>query len=158
LFEIESEAGYRLEAIVPEAYLRTVRAGQPGEVRLSAADAVYATHVQEIVPEIEAASRTFLVKLPLPANAGVRAGQFGRAVFQTGEREVIVVPRAAVTQQGQLSSVLVIADGIARTRMVRTGEERDGEVEILTGLSPGERVMASRSADLTDGARVEERP
>jgi RND family efflux transporter MFP subunit len=158
LLEVESEGGYRLEVAVPEAHLRAVRMGQTAEIRLGSSSAALAARVEEIVPEVDAASRSFVVKLALPAQAEVRSGLFGRALFRTGSRRVLTIPRAAVLEQGQLRSVFVVDAGAARMRMVRLGEERDGAVEVLSGLTPGELVIAPPPAGLADGQRVEVAP
>ena len=158
LLELESDAGYRLEAIVPEAHLRAVRQGQTVEVRIDALGAPFTARVEEIVPEIDSASRSFIGRIALPARSELRTGLFGRALFRTGQRSVLVIPRAAVAEQGQLRSVLVVADGVTRSRMVRVGEERDAQSEILSGLSAGERVVSPRPPGLTDGQRVEAQP
>jgi len=60
-------------------------------------------------------------------------------------------------QRGELQSVFVVEDGIARTRMITVGKRQDGQVEILSGLHAGEKVVFPRPANLTDGARVEVR-
>lgn len=158
LLEVESEGSYRLEVAVPEAHLRAVRLGQTAEVRLGPSGAALAARVEEIVPEVDPASRSFLVKLALPARAEVRSGLFGRALFGTGSRRVLTIPRAAVLEQGQLRSVFVVDAGVARVRMVRLGEERDGAVEVLSGLSAGELVVAPLPPALADGRPVEVAP
>ena len=82
---------------------------------------------------------------------------FGRAVFGMGSRKVVAVPSAALIERGQLQSVLVVEDGVARTRLVTTGRRSGEAVEVLSGLSEGEKVVAPLPAALADGARVEVR-
>ena len=62
-----------------------------------------------------------------------------------------------MVERGQLQSVFVMEDGVARTRLVTTGEREQGAVEVLSGLSEGEKVVSPVPAGLTDGARVEVR-
>jgi RND family efflux transporter MFP subunit len=157
LLELESDAGYRLEAAVPEAHSRSVRQGQTVEVRLDAAGGPLTARVEEIVPEIDAASRSFMVKIALPARSEVRGGLFGRAFFGTGDRTVLAIPREAIFEQGQTRGVWIVADGAARSRFLRLGEERNGQVEILSGLTAGERIVSPRLS-LADGQPVEVRP
>ena len=62
-------------------------------------------------------------------------------------------------ERGQLQSVFVVEDGIARTRLVtHRANARADSVEVLSGLSEGEKVIVPDSAGLADGARVEVRP
>ena len=62
-----------------------------------------------------------------------------------------------MVERGQLQSVFVMEDGCARTRLVTTGERRQTAVEVLSGLSEGEKLVSPAPAGLADGARVEVR-
>ena len=106
---------------------------------------------------VDAASRSYIVKVDLPSCAGLRSGMFGRAWFPLGERKVMALPAAALIDRGQLQSVFVAEGETARTRLVTTGEKANGQVEILSGLGTGERVVVPIPAGLADGARVEPR-
>ncbi len=157
LLTIEREGAYRLEATVEESKLPLIRAGQPVTVVLDAIGRPIEGRVSEIVPSIDAASRTFIVKIDLPAIAGVRSGLFGRARFGFGTRQVLAVPAGAVTERGQLSSVFVADGGRARARFVTLGQRSQDSVEILSGLNPGEQVIFPAPPSLADGASVEVR-
>ena len=76
------------------------------------------------MPAVDAASRTYTVKIDLPASPQLRSGMFGRALFAVGARPVLAVPAAAVIERGQLQSVMVAEDGAARTRLVTTGQRQ----------------------------------
>ena len=157
LLTIEKEGAYRLEASVDESKLPFVKTGQGVEVSLEALDRRLTARVSEIVPAVDAASRAYIVKIDLPAVANLRSGMFGRASFPMAARKTVTVPTAAVVERGQLQSVFVIEDGFARNRIITSGKrERDG-VEVLSGLSEGEKVMSPITAGLSDGARVEVR-
>ena len=77
--------------------------------------------VSEIVPAVDAASRTYIVKLDLPATPQLRTGMFGRAVFPLGAQRVVAIPPAALLERGQMQSVFVVEDGVAHTRLVTSG-------------------------------------
>ena len=74
-----------------------------------------------------------------------------------GARKVVTIPPQAMVERGQLQSVFVIEDGFARTRLVTTGERGQAAVEVLSGLSEGEKLVSPVPLGLTDGARVEVR-
>jgi RND family efflux transporter MFP subunit len=157
LFTIEREGAYRLEASVEESRLAAIRIGQPVSVTLDGVDRTIDTQVSEIVPAVDAASRAYIVKIDLPALPALRSGVFGRAVFQLGSRSLLAIPAGAVTERGQLQSVMVADNGIARTRLVTTGQKVNDRVEVLSGLSAGENVIFPVPQGLSDGARVEVR-
>ncbi|MBS1855182.1 MAG: efflux RND transporter periplasmic adaptor subunit [Acidobacteria bacterium] len=157
MLTIEREGDYRLEASVDESRLPLARAGQPVEVSLDSLDRRFPARISEVVPAVDAASRTYIAKIELPAVAGVRSGMFGRAIFPVGSRKVIAIPSAALVERGQLQTVFVIENGAAHTRLVTTGRRSGDAVEVLSGLSDGESVAAPVPAALADGARVEVR-
>jgi RND family efflux transporter MFP subunit len=158
LFTIEREGAYRLEASVEESRLAAIRIGQPVSVTLDSVDRTLDARVSEIVPAVDAASRAYPVKIDLPSVPAIRSGIFGRASFQLGSRAVLGIPAGAVTERGQLQSVLVADGGIARARLITTGQKVKGSIEVLSGLSVGEKVIFPIPSGLSDGASVEVRP
>ena len=155
LLVIEQAGALRLEAQVDESRLGSIRAGQSVTVTL---DKPFQARVSEIVPAVDAASRSFVVKIDLPTLPRLRSGMFGRASFPQGRRQVLMLPASAVIEQGQVQSVMVAQDGYARGRLVTLGQRTGERVEVLSGLTAGEAVIHPRPAGLADGARVEVRP
>lgn len=155
LFTIERNAGFRLEANVEESRLAGLRSGQAVEVRIE--ERTIAGRIGEIVPAIDPASRTGIVKIDLPATPGLRSGQFGRAVFGGGSRQSLTVPADAVTERGQLPSVFIVDGKSTRQQLVTLGISFQGRIEILSGLSGGEVLIAPVPPGLSDGAAIEVR-
>ena len=158
LFTIERAGAYRLEAPVEESRLRAIRIGQPVSVTLDSVDRTFDARVSEIVPAVDAASRAGTVKIDLPPLPALRSGVFGRASFQLGSRPLLAIPAGAVTTRGQLQSVAVVENRVARTRLITVGQKNMDRVEVLSGLTAGENVIFPIPAGLPDGARVEVRP
>ncbi len=158
LFTIEREGALRFEASVEEARLAAIRVGQPVSVALDSVGRTLDARVSEIVPAVDAASRAYVVKIDLPAIPGLRSGVFGRASFRLGSRDVVAIPAGAVTERGQLQSVMAADGGVARVRLVTVGEKNGDRVEVLSGLAAGEKIIFPIPPGLADGARVEMRP
>jgi membrane fusion protein, multidrug efflux system len=154
LLTIERDGGYRLEASVEESRLGTIRAGQSVGVALEGCRAPQ--RVSEVVPAVDAASRSYIVKVDLNCPS-MRSGMFGRVQFPSGSRQVIAIPASAVVERGQLRSVFVAENGSAHTRLITVGRRSGEAVEVLSGLSPGEQVISPVPAGLEDDARVEVR-
>jgi len=157
LLTIERD-GYRLEASVEESKLNAIRPGQPVSVTLDGINRTIDAKVSEIVPAVDAASRAYIVKVDLPADPALRSGIFGRAKFQLGSRQVLAIPSGAVSERGQLQSVFVAANGAARIRLITLGDQAEGQVEVLSGLSAGEKVIFPSPQGLADGSRIEVKP
>jgi len=158
LLTIEREGAYRLEASVEESHLAAIRVGQPVAVTLDGIDRTLDARVSEIVPAVDAASRSYIVKIDLPNVPGLRSGAFGRALFSMGSREALSIPAAAVSERGQLQSVLVAENGVARTRLITAGSKNKDRIEVLSGLTAGDKVIFPVPQSLGDGAAVEVRP
>ncbi|MEW6594307.1 MAG: efflux RND transporter periplasmic adaptor subunit [Thermodesulfobacteriota bacterium] len=150
------EDGSRLQAVaqVPEALVARLKVGEPLPVQVPAAGFAGSGTIAELSPAPDALSRSATVKINLAAAASLRPGQFARVALPDGEAASLFVPEAAVTVQGQMERLFVVQEGKARLRLVRSGERRDGRVEILSGLTPGEQVVARESGRLVDGQPV----
>jgi multidrug efflux pump subunit AcrA (membrane-fusion protein) len=100
--------------------------------------------VVQIVPAADPSSRSFLVKVELPATPDIRSGLFGRARFQRGQRDALLVPRTAVVNRGQLQGVYVLGpDKLATLRYITLGKPDADRMEVLSGLQGGEQVVAN---------------
>ncbi len=158
LMTLERGAGYRLEAQVEESMLRKIRLGQSVQVALDAAAHDLTGRVSEIVPAVDPSARTSTVKIDLPAVADVRTGLFGRAKFEVGTKRALTIPSSAVNDRGQVQWIFVADNGVAHARIVTTGEKNGDRIEILSGLSEGEKLIAPVPAGLADGDRIEVKP
>ena len=155
LLEIEDRGELRFEADVPEALIGMVNAGDKIEVSIPAIRQIFPATIGEVSPTADATSRTFLIKLDLPASPELRAGQFGRAAVPVGEAKSLRIPAAAIVKRGQMEIVFVNDSGKARLRLVRTGKIFPDGVEILSGLSEGDTVVLTNPAALVDGQSLE---
>jgi RND family efflux transporter MFP subunit len=154
LLELENSSLLRFECEIPEALVDKVQMGGDLPVMVDAAGVELSGKVSEIAPSASAGSRTFLVKLDLPAAEKLRAGQFGRVRVPVRERLALLVAEDAVVRRGQIESVFVVEDGKGRLRLIKTGRKMDGKFEVLSGLSGGEAVVVRDAHLLQDGAAV----
>ncbi len=157
LFTIEDLRRHRLEVAVNEDDLRYVRSGKDVSVVVDALeDTQIKGKVVEIVPAADASSRSFLVKIELPADSRLRSGLFGRAQFIRGERLSVVIPQTAVVARGQLQGVYVLdRDQIANLRYVTVGKPSGTQVEVLAGIQDGDRLVTKPGDLELGGKRIE---
>ncbi len=152
LVRVEDTNAFRLEVRVDESRIASLRAGQQVAVRLDGAgeeDQPIAGTIDEISRAADVDTRAFLVKIGLPVGAGIHSGVFGRARFVTGPHRALSLPDRALVRRGQITSVFVADNGVARLRLVRVSG-----AEVLAGLAEGELVIVAPPADLTDGRRI----
>ncbi|MEQ8787822.1 MAG: efflux RND transporter periplasmic adaptor subunit [Pirellulaceae bacterium] len=131
----------QMVASVRESLAQKLEVGQTVPAELEALGHQCQATVSEIVPQAEAASRSFAVKVTGPCPPGVYSGMFGRLMLPLEDEELIVVPAAAVRRVGQLTMVDVAEDGSRQRRHVQLGRRIDDDYEVLSGLRPGEKVV-----------------
>jgi RND family efflux transporter MFP subunit len=156
IFTLENTRNFRLEAAVNESDIGHVRAGQAVPVTIDAlANEELSGKVAEIVPAADPASRSFLVKIELAARTGLRSGLFGRASFPRGERMALLIPRTAVVERGQLQGVYVVdSSQVAGLRYIALGKTMGQQVEALSGLQEGEKLIAAPGDRELGGKRI----
>jgi RND family efflux transporter MFP subunit len=138
---VHDPGSLRLEANLSESCSGPLALGMSVAVRLGTPPVELNARIEEIAPVADPQSRTRLVKAALPAQAGLRPGMFATLRFACGTHRALLVPAKAVRRAGQLESVRVAGDGEARLRNVRTGKAYGEQVEILSGVQPGEMVL-----------------
>ncbi len=160
MFTIEDTRRYRLEVAVDESDLRLVHVGQASPVTIDALGNVpLSGKVVQIVPAADPASRSFLVKVELSADARLRSGLFGIARFPRGERPALLVPRTSLVERGQLQGVYVLdANQIAGLRYVTIGKSAEEQIEVLSGLQGGEKLVAVAGDRDLSGKRIAIQP
>ena len=143
LLVIYDAASLRLEAPVLERLAVKLKPGDTLTVHVDAVDRDVEATVDEIVPQADAPSRSFLVKATLPRTADLYEGMFGRLLIPAGERRHLCLATDSIQEIGQLQFVEVVRDdGTIDRRMIRTGRVgMPGRVEVLSGLQAGERVV-----------------
>ena len=131
----------QLVASVRESLTRQLKVGQDIGVEIEGLNKLCRGTVSEIVPEAQAASRAFQVKVTGPCPAGIYTGMFGRILIPLEEEPILVIPRQAVRNIGQLELVEIVENGQASRRAIRTGRKLGEDVEVVSGLREGEQLV-----------------
>ncbi|HMA28946.1 MAG TPA: efflux RND transporter periplasmic adaptor subunit [Thermoanaerobaculia bacterium] len=161
MFRIVDNRLLDLAVAVPSSRLSDVRVGQP---LTFATDAVpgrtFEGRVRFVNPAADVASRTVKVFVAVPNGDGaLRSGLFVKGEIVTGERpDVLTAPRTAILSWdlAQKQAVLYALEGeTARKRTVTTGATSGDQVEIVSGLAKGDRVVTRGGFNLRDGDPVE---
>lgn len=141
---------------VPEKYIAVVHTGLLANVSLAPyPDKTFAATVSQVSPVVDSTSRTIQIKLAVSDGSGeLRPGMFAVITLVTKEASgAMVVPSSALKSYNNKDIVYVIdSDGIARRKEVSVGLTNDTSVQLLSGVSFGDRVVVSGS--VTDGTTV----
>jgi RND family efflux transporter MFP subunit len=158
LVRIESLGERRVEGTIDEARVSFISPGDRVEVIVDDNSAVKRSPIVGTVSEIARAmaadQRAFRVKVLLPRGEPLRTGTFARIRFNGPSRQALAIPLNAVQRHGQLTSVFVVEDGLARVRMLQLGTANENTVEVLAGLDAGEVVVTSPPPQLADAHAV----
>jgi RND family efflux transporter MFP subunit len=157
LLEIEEITHFEVEASLPASLTTALRVGAP--VTFETDGRPITGTLREIASAADPATRSVVVKIDIPAGAGVRSGQYVRIQVPGAARPTVLAPASAITLQGQMERVFLMGDGNRATlRLVRTGARRGDRIEILSGLSGDERLVVDPPATLRDNQPLRAQP
>ena len=153
LIVIEDDSSFVLEASFDGRFASLVKPGMTLSASVDNGKA-YQARVTEVVPSMDAATRTFLVKASIKGE-GLRSGLYANVSISVGQRPVLTVPFASIVEKGQLTGVYTVDEnGVVSDSLVRTGRAYGGDVEVTTGLRPGERVITKGAEKAFDGGLI----
>ena len=146
----------KLDFSVPENFLSSLREGL--SIRATAPafpGRNFAGSVSSIDSRVDMTTRSVTVRALLANDDGaLKPGMFLNVSLANDEREALVIPEEALSPEAERQYVYVVSDGKVSRREVRIGGRQPGTVEIVTGLSAGERVIVEGTQKVRDGAIV----
>lgn len=143
---------------VPERELGKIRVGQPVDLHFDALPGQQFTgHVERISPVVDPTTGTFRVTVAVrDTERRLKPGLFGRLrILYDTHGEALLVPREAVLEEDNTTSLFVVRDGRAFRQMVETGYQNGTRVEILGGAQANDTVIVTGQSSLRDSTRVE---
>lgn len=155
ILTLEDPASLLVEAFVSERHVSSIHEGDKVDIEIASLQQHYEGVVRQVVQAADPVSHQFLVKIALPAASEIHPGMYAQTGFRVGERQAILVPSAAVVSRAGMHAIyLVDANGIARYRLIRVGETRGDNVEVLAGLEDGDVIAWNGTPALHSGVRV----
>ncbi len=147
----------QITANVPERYVSVLKTGLKADITLEAyPDSIFTSTVTRVSPVVDSTSRTKEIILNFDKkDPRVNAGMFAKVKLWTQDYSgAITIPSGAIVEKNDTSNVYVIKDGKAELRPVTLGKNVDNVVQILTGLTEGERVVVEGIRVVSDGVSV----
>jgi RND family efflux transporter MFP subunit len=153
-----------IEVDVNESFINRVHDEQKTEAVLDAyPDWVIPSHVINIVPTADRQKATVRVRIGFDTlDARILPDMGVKVCFLEDRKEqntsaarpMVRVPSSAVVRDGETSYVWRVRNDAVERIAVRTGGERDGQTEILSGINAGERIVATPVEGLKEGIQV----
>jgi RND family efflux transporter MFP subunit len=157
LFDIASTSRLRVYVNVPQAYSRDVRPGAGAELTLAELPGrQFAGKVVRSADSIDPTSRTLLTEVDVENPKGeLLPGAFLSVHLRlTSKVSAVVVPVNTLIFRSQGMQVAVVRGNKAELLPVMIGRDYGNEVEVISGISPDDRVIENPSDSLTTGTEV----
>jgi hypothetical protein len=133
----------RVIANVPQHKLKEIGSQPNVTVEVPALNRWIKAASVTVQPSADVRTHSTQVRVDLPPNqSGIYPGMFVRTHFVVGKESKLLIPASAVLRRSEVVAVYVVDDkNVPHLRQVRLGEANErGEIEVLAGLNPGERV------------------
>jgi len=153
--EITLDTGFKVTAPLDEFYLGRLQMGQTATIQIG--DQTAALHVVRIYPQVK--DGVFSVDLDFngASPAGLTPGQAVAGKLALGrDQPAVLLPSGPFLERSGGDWVFVVSpDGrSAERRRVKLGRRNSDQVEVLSGLAPGDRVITSDYTGLERTARI----
>jgi RND family efflux transporter MFP subunit len=147
----------RLVLQIPESVASQIHVGGSIKVHVQALNQDYEGKVSRFADSLDQQTRTMETELDFQnADGKLIPGMFCETFFVHDKKQnVLTIPIEAVNRNGDEASVLVVdAQNVVRGRPVKLGQEGAAHVEVLSGLSEGERVIDGNLGGFSPGQKV----
>lgn len=156
LLVLEDNSAYTLEADVDESIAGKIVIGTTTDVRVDSIGKSIKGIITEMAPAIDPATRKLHIKIAVSGD-GLKSGLYAQVKIPTNKKEAILINKAAIIEKGQLTGVYVVdTNGVIVYRIVRIGKQYDKQIEILSGLNVGEKIIVAGLDKVVDGGVVKE--
>ena len=153
LLVLEDEHTLEVQSYVPDELYAALRVGEG--LPFATEDASFTGKLLSKVEAADAQTHTHLIRVAIPAGSGLMSGRYVKVSIPDGQAPRMRIPASALAERAGITGVFVLdADGRAHFRLVRAGASAGGQVEIQSGVAPGERIVAAPGPDVENGTRI----
>ena len=158
ILEVISAGSFKINLFVAETDLKKLETGQEAKLNLDACpDQQFTGTITRIYPEVDELSRNGIVEAHLnnPCK-NIKSGMFVRASFIARIfQDVLAIPSQAIISNIDKKTVFIVDENLQATSVeVKTGFETKEDVEILSGLKAGDKVIVDGYQTLKNGSPV----
>lgn len=145
----------KVKADVPESYASRINQGDNVKIVVPDANDSVTAKLSFVAKVIDPTSRSFAVEIALPSRKNLRPNM--TAVIKIADynnNKAIVIPLSAIQKSEQGDYVYINDNGVAKRKNVKEGSGYGSQVEITSGLTPGDQLIVAGASDLNDGDKV----
>lgn len=161
LFKLIRQSRLEWRAEVVSADLTKIKAGMQANV-IAADGSSFKGKVRMVSPTVDMQSRNTLIYVDLPANSTAKAGMFAKGEFILGQSSTLALPQQVLVLRDGFTYVFTVKNEngkkIAKQIKVQTGRRIGNLVEIISGLTANQQLVATGGAFLSDNDLVKIAP
>ncbi|HSR59671.1 MAG TPA: efflux RND transporter periplasmic adaptor subunit [Robiginitalea sp.] len=149
---------------VPESYLESVRPGKEVMIYLPVLGDSIHTHVRQASNFINPTNRSFSVEVPVPNQSGrVKPNLTARVrINDYSNEKALLIPPMVISENAEGEQYVYVAVeigenriGKAEKRVITTGRSQGNDVEVLSGIAPGEQIITEGARRIREGQEIE---
>jgi RND family efflux transporter MFP subunit len=147
----------RLVLQIPESVAPQIHVGGSIKVHVQAMNQDFEGKVSRFADSLDQQTRTMETEVDFQNSDGkLMPGMFCEAYFvHDKKKNALSIPLEAVDRNGDQASVFVVnAANVVEVRPVTLGQQSSTQVEVLSGLTEGERVIVGNLSEFTQGQKV----
>jgi len=148
----------RLVLPIPESVAAQIHLGDPVKVRVQALDQEIEGRVSRFADSLDRQTRTMETEIDFDNHSGrLIAGMYTETRLSLREKKnALTIPLEAFSRNGDEATVLAVnAENVVEERKVRLGVEDSNRIEVLSGLSEGERVIIGNRSEYHNGEKIQ---
>ena len=157
LYEIVDLSQVYIVADVSQRDIASIHVGTEGRFTpAQQPDTVVSAKVDLLYPQLNAEARTTRARMQVKNDKlRLRPGQYGQVDFVLAPSKIVVIPRDALVDAGRLTYVFVDqGGGRYAPSVVAIGKELDDDIEVIAGVSAGDRVVSSATFLIDSESRL----
>jgi RND family efflux transporter MFP subunit len=145
----------KAEANLGENYIGKVKVGDPAMLIFPDQGDTIRTKISFVSKAVDPLSRSFLVQIKLANTRNLHPNMSCMLKIANYENTKALVVPVSVIQKTSEGEMVYVADGNkAKIKQITTGRNANGQVEVLTGLEPGDKVIVAGYEDLDEGESI----
>ncbi|WP_105414825.1 efflux RND transporter periplasmic adaptor subunit [Neorhizobium sp. T25_27] len=154
LFTIIKDSAIELVADLSETDIQKIKAGQKAIVTVAGGKVKIAGKVRLVSPTVDPVTRLGAVHIVIDDKSGARSGMYASAEIVIAETNALALPLSAVTTGRDGSTARKVEDNVVKQVKIETGIQDGGFVQVVSGLTAGDIVVAKAGAFVRDGDKI----
>ncbi len=154
MFVMEKDGALELQADIAEADLLRLAVGQKALLTAVGLTDRFGGTIRMVEPSIDPATRLGRARITVDDPASLRSGMYVEAEILVAQHDALAVPVTAVGSDNGDVTVMRVKDGVVERVVITAGIRDSGYIEVLSGLEPGDQVVAKAASFVREGDRI----